>query len=733
MSRVRPVLECVGLALCEKGRKVYQGTRTYGDVLPDVAKCALEHLHQKMASDEIRHAFADVAAADPKVYRETLDKVVEGLAQVQSVPFKKELIDYLTFLPASVRQVLRRPSDPQGLTAPDRVEFYKPEELIVFLPPRPPRFRPGAKPPGLGNWTLTELRGIGECSEVWLGSDSDHPDHLPVALKFATDSESKDRMKAGQALFQAVFDLNDVAGIVPLRSVFLETDPPCLESAFVSGYDLTALINDWKWRFDTAKPEASLKIMRRLVDVVAKAHQKGIVHRDLKPSNVLLHPTEGGKFTLWVTDFGWGQFEAARSIELARGGTPRGEQMRLSLRGAYSPLYASPQQTKKELPDVRDDVHALGVIWVQLLQRDPHAAAPVGNEWAEELAPAGFTESQARLLTACLSVRPDKRPADAQALAEMLANVTVGSSGGADGSKLISLKASKSTQTSVISGRGPGGDDNAAASAAAAALLMTNDFGRGQTESKSGHMPKMVRNSVGMLFALIPDGSFRMGSPESEPGRRDHESPQHEIRISRSFYLSVDPVTQGQYERVTGKNASMFCRGKGGGPDNPVEMVTWSDAEKFCQKLGKMSDEEVAGRKYRLPTEAEWEHAARAGTDSAFSTGPTLGAKEGVYTPPGAKTSSGKTAAVGQHGGNAWGLHDIHGNVWDWVQDWYDEYYYFDSPAKDPSGPRHGMLKVARGGCWASPPGDCRSAARLAHAPDRPSHTIGFRVVMSLE
>src|SRR5262249_4631699 len=215
---------------------------------------------------EIRHALADVASADPNAYQDALEKVVDGLAQVQSVPFKKELLDYLTFLPACVRQVLRRPSDANGLTAPDRVEFYKPEELLVFLPPRTPRFRCGQKPSGVGNWTLTELRGLGECSEVWLADDRDQPDQPAAALKFATDPKSKDRLKTGQAIFPPVFDLNDVSGVVPLRSVYLESEPPCLESAFVTGYDLTALINDWRWRYDVAKPEASLKVMRRLVD-----------------------------------------------------------------------------------------------------------------------------------------------------------------------------------------------------------------------------------------------------------------------------------------------------------------------------------------------------------------------------------------------------------------------------------------------------------------------------------
>ncbi len=123
-------------------------------------------------------------------------------------------------------------------------------------------------------------------------------------------------------------------------------------------------------------------------------HERRLVHRDLKPSNVLLHPTEGGKFTMWVTDFGLGQIESVRALELAKTG-PRGEQQRLAQRGASTSLYACPQQVKRKLPTPTDDVHAIGMIWYQLLKRDPSAAAPFGTEWIEELRPAGFTDSQA--------------------------------------------------------------------------------------------------------------------------------------------------------------------------------------------------------------------------------------------------------------------------------------------------------------------------------------------------
>jgi formylglycine-generating enzyme required for sulfatase activity len=773
MARLSAFIEAVGQALCEKGRKALTGQIPYGDVLPDVARVTLGYLQKHLVSDEIRLALGEAAAAKPDAYHAQLDKMIEGLARVQSVPFRAELADYLTYLPVMVRSVFRRPSDPTGRTPPEKLEFYKPEQLLLFLPPRRPRFKVGDRVPGLDNWKLVELRGIGECSEVWVGEDPAQPEHSPAALKFAIDPESRDRIKASQNLFVAAFELNDINGVVPLRSVYVETDPPCLESAFVYGYDLTGLMHEWKWRFDVPKPEAALKLLRRVAEIVGKAHAKRMVHRDLKPSNVLIHPTEGGKFTLWVTDFGWGQIEAVRSIELARGGTPRGEQTRLAYHGAYTPLYASPQQQKKEPPDFRDDVHALGVIWFQLLKRDPHAAAPVGSEWAEEFYPHGFTPSQMKLLTACLATRPEKRPADAAALYELLtdeaATVPLGAKVADDGSRLISLKSQSSAAHAPLSSR-PGSSgytpvgtpkppsgtghtplsitsrgkevvQDAAARAAASLLGGGSGVARGgvapggggSSAAGPGGMPKLVRNVIGMTFAHVPAGTFQMGSPDGEPGRRPDEGPQHLVRITRPFYLAIFPVTQSQYEKVMGKDPAFFKAGHAhAGGDLPVESVTWYDAERFCQRLGRLGDEEVLGRHYRLPTEAEWEYACRAGSATAFGPGEKLTGKDALFADAGAK-GQGKTCPAGQHPANPLGLYDLHGNVFEWVADWYDEYYYFDSPGNDPHGPGTGELKVVRGGSWASPAADCRSAARKAQHPDRPANTIGFRVVLVVD
>jgi formylglycine-generating enzyme required for sulfatase activity len=233
-----------------------------------------------------------------------------------------------------------------------------------------------------------------------------------------------------------------------------------------------------------------------------------------------------------------------------------------------------------------------------------------------------------------------------------------------------------------------------------------------------------------MTFVRINPGTFLMGSPEDEPGRREGESPQHEVRITKPFYISVTPVTQEQYEKVKNKNPSRFRKHRGGGPDHPVENVTWDQAMRFCDRLSRMPEEEIHHRIYRLPTEAEWEYACRAGTTTPFYCGKQLTGEYAIFAGSGGKYGGKSTAPVGQTLANAWGLHDMHGNVFEWVQDWFDEYYYFDSPPEDPTGPKTGTLRTIRGGCWESPAHDCRSAARRGHMPDAPSETIGFRVVL---
>jgi formylglycine-generating enzyme required for sulfatase activity len=240
---------------------------------------------------------------------------------------------------------------------------------------------------------------------------------------------------------------------------------------------------------------------------------------------------------------------------------------------------------------------------------------------------------------------------------------------------------------------------------------------------------KTYSNSIGMEFVLIPAGSFTMGADKNFEDALDRETPRHRVTISKPFYLGQYEVTQAQWETVMGNNPSEFK-----GRNNPVENISWDDAQMFIQRLNRQEGH----NRYRLPTEAEWEYAARAGSASAFCFGDIeknldsyacyrYNSRE--WWGVGDKA----THPVGQKAPNAWGLYDMHGNVWEWVQDWYGERYYSNSPGSDPKGPPSGSYRVLRGGGWADDAEDCRSAYRNYYTPGYRNYYIGFRLALSPE
>ncbi len=232
-------------------------------------------------------------------------------------------------------------------------------------------------------------------------------------------------------------------------------------------------------------------------------------------------------------------------------------------------------------------------------------------------------------------------------------------------------------------------------------------------------------DGVTMKMVLIPAGEFKMGSPDSDSSPYIREKPQHRVRITKPFYLGTTEVTQGQYEKVMGSNPSRF---KESGPDAPVENVTWIDAHEFCRKLPDLAEEKKAGWRYRLPTEAQWEYACRAGSEAKYCYGDDA-SRLGDYAWH-KDNSAFKTHQVGQKKPNAWGLYDMHGNVWEWCEDWYGEDYYESSPAVDPTGPSTGPDRVYRGGGWFLVTETCRSAFRVSTPPDGRHFGLGFRVVL---
>ena len=256
--------------------------------------------------------------------------------------------------------------------------------------------------------------------------------------------------------------------------------------------------------------------------------------------------------------------------------------------------------------------------------------------------------------------------------------------------------------------------------------------------------PVQLTNSINMKFQLIPPGTFQMGSPTGEAGRSDSEGPQHAVTIAQPFYLGTFEVTQGEYERLMGTNPSWFAR-TGDGKDKvagqdtsrfPVEYVSWNDAVAFCDRLNNSSAERQAGRRYRLPTEAEWEYACRAGTGTPFHYGSASDATkanfDGEFTyGGGAKgTDLKRTTTVGSYPSNAFGLFDMHGNLWEWCQDrWHDNYEGAPTDGSAWEAGGDATRRVLRGGSWLYFPWDARSANRFWFTPDFRINFMGFRVV----
>jgi len=243
---------------------------------------------------------------------------------------------------------------------------------------------------------------------------------------------------------------------------------------------------------------------------------------------------------------------------------------------------------------------------------------------------------------------------------------------------------------------------------------------------------KVFRNSLGMEFVLIPAGTFMMGSPENELNRdAAGKEIQHKVAISRLFYMQTTEVTLKQWRTLMGKK--LFGKRKGT-DDMPVVKVSWNDCMKFIKKLNALNEGE-----YRLPTEAEWEYACRAGSKTAYSWGNKIDCSKAMFSNntrrsddcilfvQSMKLKNNQPAPVKTYPPNAWGLYDMHGNVWEWCQDLYGD--YSANAIIDPLGPDSGTMRVRRGGSWFFHDYQCRSANRAYAHPASRFRNTGFRLV----
>ncbi len=536
----------------------------------------------------------------------------------------------------------------------------------------------------------------------------DHEAEIDVAIKCLPPELSSDAGEMEEVLrnFHLVHSLHhpNIAAVLGLRR-----DPENGEYFLIM--ECVEGITLQEWRFQAGDGPANLPPGRRtlaeVLPVLAQAaaaldhaHSQKIVHRDIKPSNIML--AADGKVK--VLDFG---LAAQIHTSLSR--------VNRAYCASGTAPYMAPEQWLGQVQGAATDQYALAVsAYLMLSGRLPFESQDAQALRAMALVSPpprvpGLKRKTWKALERALAKDPSERFACCADFVKALGGATVSRRGPVLEHPVV--------LPSRRSGRGW------LRRAALWLLLAAVAAGGVGLGLRAYRQHRKTRDVVDMGLVFVPPGSFKMGSTGGNPD----EIPVHTVRISHGFWLGKYEVTQAQYEKVMGKNPSLFK-----GARNPVEEVSWYDAMAFCKKLTEQersSGRLPAGYAYRLPTEAEWEYAARGGPKSqGYKYAGSSDLNEvGWY----AGNSWGKTHPVGQKKPNELGLYDMPGNVWEWCLDWYDSGYYGKSAPVDPVNTAKTAVRVLRGNCWGSAGHDCRPANRYRGRPGLTSYGTGFRVCLA--
>lgn len=631
----------------------------------------------------------------------------------------------------------------------------------------------GESPLCLGPYIILERLGKGGMGEVYKAR------HRGLGRLAALKVIRKDRLPHAEAVARFYREARAAAqlkhvNIVTIYDVNQDAGNHYLAMELVEGMDLSRRVAQ---HGPMAMPDAC-EAIRQAAHGLQHAFLKGLVHRDIKPSNLMLGtmPELVGPVTK-ILDFG-----LARIVEEAAedGLTPSNQML-------GTPDFMAPEQAENsKSADIRADIFSLGcTLYFVLTGRQAFpgdtAMFKLASRFRGDPRPVSslMTELPPELdsiLARMLARDPGQRyqtpvdlaaalepfsKADGQtvdfpqtsefpAVARHQGDIRQASSGGTAPLGNVAVEtaipstaspASETVHGAGKSRRGLWGIGLALAGALGLFLLWFF-FLRTSEESPLRPPPAdpvRFTNSIGIELVKIPAGTFFRGSPDNEEGHNDLESPRNQVRITRPFFMGVHEVTQEEYVAVMETNPSEYGpKGKGwvklAGQDVrrfPVESVSWENAKEFCRRLSGRKEEIDKGRRYRLPTEAEWEYACRGGSNTAFSFGAALDASQANFNskqPIGGgkkENNPGHPVAVGSYPANAFGLFDMHGNVWEWCEDYFGEY----SVTEDPKGPNTGTDRVFRGGGWAFGAIECRSANRGFRAPTYKSPHNGFRVV----
>jgi len=735
LTAVFDYLAAVGKAAADR----FAAKLTLAEELTAIAAEVWQSWADPLPEPERRAGLAALAAVSPDDLAEATRNVLDQVPANYPVEIDKHVAAYLEQLPSCARRLLRRPSDPTGTSFSRRARVDAASDLLPFLPPRLSHFRMGDEPPGADDWELIELLAVDDGSETWMARFRHRPEPLTATLEFLLDVEARDRMLATEAVFDQVVREARYPGMVLLQHVYYYAAPPALRSEHLVAPDLTGLLTDWEDAPARPSPAAIGKAFQRLVEIVAQAHrlQPALVHTDLRPGNILVLG-EGEDIQWKIAGWGTGRARARTPLAPSTERALRMGSLSSSTAGRLRlPLYASLQQMFGEAPDPRDDVFALGVLWFQLLTGHLARGCPRGGQWRRRLAEAGTSTAVIELLEACFEDDRADRPADAVVLLERMDAALRG----APLEPLPPPGPVPRLEPAVMVVPVPANLPPLPAPEIASerpprrrSTSVAEIYER--LQEAAPEMAKAFTSEVAGHFVLIPAGSFRMGSPEAEACRRSNEGPLHDVSLSRPFYLAIHTVTQQVFDRVMAGRAAMTQ--KAPAANHPVVGVFRAEALEFCRVLSELPAERNAGRRYRLPTEAEWEYACRAGTLTPFWNGVALSSAQANFhgqfpygnAPRG--PNIGNTTPVGAYPPNPYGLFDMHGNVWEWCSDWYDSDYYRRSPKVDPPGPERGQFGVVRGGCWRNHAGSIRAAYRNALVPEQRDPCTGFRVACAL-
>ncbi len=525
--------------------------------------------------------------------------------------------------------------------------------------------------------------------------------------------------------------------IVPIMDVSESGGRPYYIMSYLEGGSLEDLLLKEK----KLSVETALNLVSKLLSALSEVHKKGIIHRDIKPSNVLLDET--GEPIL--IDFGIARVEESTGSKTKTGisiGTPQ---------------YMSPEQLDAKPINVTTDIYSMGILLFELITGKPPFEGSISSLITQHnsgdipsvsslLSETHLVEEAQIVLQKACAKEPGRRFSSAWEMREVVNKILLKSRKDTKNESEMAEKREITPKGSEIQRE----DNNVlqsdtmklfvkgevkekkfsarsklVKSLAAVAFLFVIGLGIyfTQDEDIKVSIPsgKTFKNSIGMEFVEIPAGEFMMGCSKGDKECFNDEKPSHKVIITNSFYIGKYEVTQGQWKQIMRNNPSYF---QNCGNNCPVENVNWNDIQLFIHELNLKE-----GKRYRLPTESEWEYSARAGSSTTYFWGSEEGGEYSWYQ----ENSNKKTYPVGLKKPNAWGLYDMIGNVWEWTNDWY-ELYYERTNHIDPKGPivphTGSNWRVLRGGSSYYCNFPCRVSTRFPESPDNTSQNPGFRLVL---